>query len=88
MKWFLEKEVTVTSENNRRFKNVFCFSAQSTDTDVINPILLDATDIDPRNADQGPLPLMIAGLTGKGRAWEKTACGDTSLIIAVCHSKL
>ena len=68
MKWFLEKEVTVTSENNRRFKNVFCFSAQSTDTDIINPILLDATDIVPRNADQGPLPLMVAGLTGKGRA--------------------
>ena len=48
------------------YNNVFCFSAQSTDTDINNLILLDVPDIDPRNAEQGPLPLMVAGFTGKG----------------------
>ena len=48
------------------YKNVFCFSAQSTDTDINNLILLDVPDIDPRNTEQGPLPFMVAGFTGKG----------------------
>ena len=48
------------------YKNVLCFSAQSIDTDINNLILLDVPDIDPRNAEQGPLPLMVASFTGKG----------------------
>ena len=42
------------------------FFAQSTDTDINNLILLDVPDIDPRNTEQGPLPFMVAGFTGKG----------------------
>ena len=48
------------------YKNVLCFSAQSTDTEINNLILLDVPDIDPRNVGQGPSPLMVAGFTGKG----------------------
>ena len=48
---------------------MFCFSAQSTDTDINNLILTrtltDVPDIDPRNAGQGLLPLMVAFLASK-----------------------
>ena len=47
---------------------MLCFAAQSSDTDVINLILTDVPDIDPRNAGQGLLPLMVACLTGKRHA--------------------
>ena len=47
---------------------MLCFSAQSADTDVINLILVDVPGIDLRNAEQDFLPLMVAGLTGKGHA--------------------
>ena len=46
---------------------MFCFSAQSTDTEVINLILLDVPDIEPRKQS---LPLIVAGLTGKEHAVE------------------
>ena len=47
---------------------MLCFAAQSADTDVINLILTDVPDIDPTNAGQGLLPLMVASLAGKRHA--------------------
>ena len=68
MLWFLEKEVTAGSKNNRGYKNVLCFAAQSADTDVINHILTEVPDIDSRNAEQGLLPIMVACLTDERHA--------------------